>query len=205
MPRRQVIKLVGVFAGGFFGGVAATIGLLLSNAREPVSQGPENPYAEMDRTFERMPELEAMVAGMLRTVSVKGEIRVYLDRYNPWHCAHADAELRAITITQRCSEPLRRGDKPNWFVIGTLGHEVGHILSGHGVVGHDLRDPEGLEKAQAEADEFAGWVLRRHGATLEEAKEALRVEQHDFAERIPATSESMAAIERGWRNAGTAD
>jgi hypothetical protein len=59
-----------------------------------------------------------------------------------------------------------------------------------------------VEHDQDQADEFAGWVLRRYGASLDDAKGSLVMPPGPFSEPIPPAAEALAAIERGWRNSG---
>jgi hypothetical protein len=47
---------------------------------------------------------------------------------------------------------------------------------------------------QNQADEFAGWAMRRLGATLEEARSYALVGSDSH-------TEALAAVERGWRAA----
>lgn len=152
----------------------------------------------MDATFQRLPEHEALVAKILGEISLKSRIRVYLDTYNPSSCGHADAWHQTIVLTERCSELKRKDGSYNWFVVQKLGHEIGHIISGHGL-GDGVAGTTPAWQ-QDDADEFSGWVLKRFGASLDEARNSIAPEPSPFSYPIPPEPSSLAAVERGWRN-----
>ena len=90
----------------------------------------------------------------------------------------------------------RTGNK--WAAISVLAHEIGHHLNGHTVSG------QGSEPAiELEADEFSGFVLRKMGASLQDAQAAMQVLAGQTASRThPAQYDRLASIERGWRHGG---
>lgn len=160
----------------------------------------DDPFAGLEATFQRLPAHEALAAEILRLISLRSDIRVYFDKYNPAFCGRHDAKLRAIILSDWCSERLKNEDgRYNWFVVEKVASELGHILSGHGVrqESWEVRTQDELIDAQ----EFAGWAMHRLGATLDEARASLVVTPSPGTFPVPAEASSINAIERGWDRA----
>ena len=85
-----------------------------------------------------------------------------------------------------------------WASISILAHEVGHHLNGH-----TLDNMGSRPDLELEADEFSGFVLRKLGATLTQAQEAMKLAA-DFrsSETHPGQAQRLTAISLGWNNAG---
>ncbi|MEM9679119.1 MAG: hypothetical protein AAF901_02245 [Bacteroidota bacterium] len=85
-----------------------------------------------------------------------------------------------------------------WAAIGIMAHEVAHHLNGHTLKGGS-RPPTELE-----ADEFAGFILYKMGATLEEAQKMFNnktMYQRYDSNTHPATSARLEAVAVGWQRA----
>lgn len=84
------------------------------------------------------------------------------------------------------------GDK--WAAIAILAHEIGHHLDGHTL------DKSGSHpQTELEADEFSGFVLRKMGATLEQAQSAMSLFPNTAATSThPAKADRLLYIENGW-------
>ena len=87
------------------------------------------------------------------------------------------------------------GDK--WAAIAILAHEIGHHLDGHTLAGSGSH-PE----SELQADEFSGFVLRKMGASLEQAQSAIDV-LADVGETAthPAKGARLISIDNGWTKA----
>ena len=84
-----------------------------------------------------------------------------------------------------------------WAAISVLAHEVGHHLNGHTVSGSGSQ-----QTAELEADEFSGFVLRKMGATLEQAQAAMKTLASARASRThPGQYDRLTAIQQGWSHA----
>lgn len=169
-PLTRWTKRCGLFAGGAICGFALAIALVRATQSEPEKPPEEDAYASLEETFQRLPEHEALVAEILGFAALKSNIRVYLDTYNPGLCGRADTRLRTIILSQTCSTPLRIKGHYNWFTVGILGHEIGHILSGHGLDPSLEQSPDTPDWQQVDADAFAEWAMIKLGATPEEAR-----------------------------------
>jgi hypothetical protein len=92
---------------------------------------------------------------------------------------------------------ITKAAQTDWGSISILAHEVGHHLNGH-----TLTSSGSKPDLELEADEFSGYVLRKMGATLDEAQAAMKVlaSKHDSPTH-PGQNKRLASIERGWRHA----
>lgn len=87
--------------------------------------------------------------------------------------------------------------KDKWAAIALLAHEVGHHLNGH-----TIRKSGSKPKLELEADEFAGFVLFKLGATLEQSQEVMKyIAQTKASKTHPARNSRMLAIQKGWNKA----
>jgi hypothetical protein len=91
--------------------------------------------------------------------------------------------------------------KNKWSVMALLAHEVGHHLNGHTM--HKGGSKPGLE---LEADEFAGFILHKLGASLEQSQNVMYYIASDKGSKThPSKDARLLAIEKGWNNAGWQD
>lgn len=101
--------------------------------------------------------------------------------YNPTYMARAYGQI--------CKD---------WGIMGIIAHEIGHHLQGHIL----KRDAADFANFELEADDFAGFVMYRMGATLEEAQ---RSTNQLVAERgstsHPGKAQRLKALETGWLRA----
>lgn len=106
---------------------------------------------------------------------------------------------------------LEQDKKNNWTVAAILAHEVGHIVLGHldsieqGVRCLVPPDPKhssnciSLTDLELAADAYAGFVLRRLGASLEESQRAFDfIPDTPFPDRYPGRKQRTQAIAKGW-------
>lgn len=81
-----------------------------------------------------------------------------------------------------------------WAPISILAHEIGHHLRGH-----TLQRTASHPSIELEADEFSGFVLRRMGASLEDAQLAMRIASSRRASAThPARHDRLESIANGW-------
>ncbi len=100
-----------------------------------------------------------------------------------------------------------------WSNLVILAHEVGHHINNHtrDLYLNDkpsdkstLQQFEDSKLDELEADYFAGFVLGKLGASLNEAKEGISLISSDDENRYsthPSKSRRIAKIEEGWRKA----
>jgi hypothetical protein len=81
-----------------------------------------------------------------------------------------------------------------WASISVLAHEIGHHLYGHTLDGRGSQIPKELE-----ADEYSGVVLKRMGATLQDAQTAMQlISSPNASATHPGQRDRLTAIARGW-------
>ncbi len=87
--------------------------------------------------------------------------------------------------------------RDKWAATALLAHEIGHHLNGH-----TLRRSGSKPKLELEADEFAGFVLQKMGASLEQSQEVmLYIASTKGSRTHPARNLRMLAIKKGWSKA----
>ena len=95
----------------------------------------------------------------------------------------------------------------NWTNLFILAHEVGHHVNGHSLdlvlYAGDIVDAPELEKKrqqELEADEFAGFVLAKLGASLAQTKSSVSnfSNEDDIYRTHPKRDKRLASIEKGW-------
>jgi Zn-dependent peptidase ImmA (M78 family) len=87
--------------------------------------------------------------------------------------------------------------KNKWAAMFLLAHEVGHHLNGHTIM-KGGSTPE----LELEADQFAGFVLYKLGASLQQAQEVMKyIAKTEDSRTHPARSSRMLAIQTGWDKA----
>jgi hypothetical protein len=117
--------------------------------------------------------------------------------------------VRYILYDKDFMDSLDSGD--NWTNLFILAHEVGHHINGHSL---DLLlyvaeavEAETLvnqREQELEADEFAGFILGKLGATLEQASlgiSLISTEKDDTYSTHPSKSKRLSAINLGFNNA----
>ena len=87
--------------------------------------------------------------------------------------------------------------RSKWAAIALLAHEVGHHLNGH-----TLKRGGSKPGLELEADEFAGFVLCKMGASLEQAQEVMKyIAKPETSPTHPGRASRMMAIQNGWDKA----
>lgn len=104
---------------------------------------------------------------------------------------------RYILYNPKFMDNINSASGSKWSAISILAHEIGHHLNGH-----TLDNVGSRPQTELEADEFSGFVLRKMGATLEEAQSAMAIiARMKGSHTHPAKSDRLAYIEAGWKSA----
>ena len=91
--------------------------------------------------------------------------------------------------------------KNKWAVMTLLAHEVGHHLNGH-TIHRGGSTPE----LELEADEFAGFILCKLGASLKQSQNVMYYIAREKASRThPSKNSRLSAIEKGWNKASASE
>ena len=120
---------------------------------------------------------------------------------------------RMLVYNPEFVQNIRTTTKTNWSVVMVLAHECSHHLLGHILtndvtpgLGNMLNNNVTAEQSrqyELEADQSAGFILAKMGATLEETESVLKSLKlsEDSLGRYPAKSSRLIAAERGWNSA----
>lgn len=93
---------------------------------------------------------------------------------------------------------INKATQDKWGAIALLAHEIGHHLNGHTL------KKRGNSLLELEADEFAGFVLNKLGASLEQSQRIMNyIAREQRSETHPARADRMLAIKTGWNKAMT--
>jgi hypothetical protein len=92
---------------------------------------------------------------------------------------------------------LNNISKNRWSVVALLAHEVGHHLNGH-----TIRKGGSTPELELEADEFAGFILCKLGASLKQSQNVMYyIAKEKISSTHPSRSSRLLAIEKGWNRA----
>lgn len=108
---------------------------------------------------------------------------------------------RYISYNPTYIASLNKITRNKWAVMTLLAHEVGHHLNGH-----TIRKGGSTPELELEADEFAGFILQKLGATLQESQNVIHyISKSKESRTHPAKDSRLHAIEKGWNKAAAAE
>ena len=94
-------------------------------------------------------------------------------------------------------QKLRQKTADHWSLVSVLAHEIGHHLALH------TESAGRFHEFELEADYFSGFVLRRLGATLEQASTAMKaISSKEASLTHPGQEQRLQAITIGWTDGG---
>ena len=81
-----------------------------------------------------------------------------------------------------------------WVLYALMAHEIGHYVKGHALTAVGSNP-----KVELEADEYAGEILAKMGARLDDAQAAFKSEKmRSEGHSHPQIDQRLAAVEKGW-------
>ena len=108
---------------------------------------------------------------------------------------------RYISYNPAYIASLNRVTKNKWSVMALLAHEVGHHLNGH-----TIRKGGSTPALELEADEFAGFILQKLGATLQQSQHVMHyIAKAKESRTHPGKNSRLQAIEKGWNKAAASE
>ncbi|MCB0532529.1 MAG: hypothetical protein KDD14_10060 [Saprospiraceae bacterium] len=168
--------------------------LVIQNSCSFGSEGPQTEYY----TFEASEEALRIVSDIVNSVGLTQNFTI-----RSADCKNALATVhdlqRYILYDTTFLENFNAISKNQWGAYFVLAHEIGHHLNGHDF---SIQDRLQRWKQELEADRFAGNVLFRLGATLEETTAGFRafsLEQETAMH--PAQQIRLEAVSDGWKKA----
>ena len=146
--------------------------------------------------FSSSDDADRIVSGIMDALGLNSKFKVKVANV-PNVEATIKHHERYILYNPEFVNKVNETTKDKWASIFILAHEVGHHLDGHTEAG--LRSNPTIE---LEADQFAGFVLCKMGATLQQAQLAMYYISNLAASKThPGRVDRLAAIETGWNNA----
>lgn len=96
-------------------------------------------------------------------------------------------------------QKVKQKTAEHWSLVSILAHEIGHHLAFHTEIAGRYHEFE------LEADYFSGFVLKRLGATLDQAQAAMTaISAKEASATHPGLDHRLQAITIGWTDGGTA-
>jgi hypothetical protein len=139
---------------------------------------------------------EEIIELILQTIGLQGSFEVKRASV-PNAAAVVYRGKRYILYNPSFIAAMNKAAGTSWASVAVLAHEIGHHLNGHTLDGNGS-----LPAIELEADEFSGFVLRKMGASLEEAQLAMRIIATARATKThPARNDRLMAIADGWNRA----
>jgi hypothetical protein len=137
-----------------------------------------------------------IVASILDAIGIQGNFRI-----EAANVSNVEAKIRHhhryILYNPQFVNGVNAMTKDKWASIFILAHEVGHHVEGHTLA--RVKDKLDVE---LQADQFAGFVLRKMGATLEEAQLAMHfIAGTNASKTHPGREARLTAIAKGWNSA----
>jgi hypothetical protein len=147
-------------------------------------------------TFNFSTDADKMIAQMMQLLGLKSNFIVKAGAVQ-----NAEASIRhgrrIIEYNPDFISQMNKKRISSWTYIFTLAHEIGHHLNGHTVF-----KGKKVLTAELEADEFAGFMLQKLGATLLQARTAVNHISNPVTTKThPGAAERIEAMEKGWSQA----
>ncbi len=148
--------------------------------------------------FTSSEDAEKIITGIMDVVGLEPNFTIKIANV-PNVEANIRHHQRYILYNPEFIRQVNIATQDKWASIFILAHEIGHHLNGHTILGINSR-PE----IELEADQFAGFVLCKMGATLGQAQLAMHyISNREASKTHPARMDRLAAIAKGWNKAET--
>jgi hypothetical protein len=155
------------------------------------SENPEEPV----KTFQSSAFAREIIHNILNVVGLKPNFEIRAANISNAAAVNYGGK-RYILYDPTFMDKIQNAAKTDWAGISILAHEIGHHLNGHTL----LRG--GNPTLELEADEFSGFVLRKMGASLEDAQKAMALISNERGSSThPGRSARLAAIAEGYSSA----
>ena len=148
--------------------------------------------------------IEKLVKNITAQIGLKPNfILIPCNNINNAYAVLYDDNIRYIVYDKPFLDGISKNVKTNWSNMMILAHEVGHHLNGHTLT-HSNK--ETTRNEELEADEFAGFILGKMGATEIESAAAMNGIPHpdcdvEYFSDHPCKVKRVNAIKVGWAKA----
>jgi len=149
---------------------------------------------------DEVPDAREMLSEIMNVVGLKANFELKEARVANFE-AVVSHRKRYILYNPVFIDWINKTTNNKWANLALLAHEVGHHLNGH-----TIKKSGSRPALELEADEFAGFVLRKLGASLEQAQEVMiYIAGNEASKTHPARNSRMQAIQNGWSKAANSD
>jgi hypothetical protein len=172
----------------------------LSFARTQQANNSQSSIAYRDTTTLSISDARQMLTKIMDVLGLQADFELREAKVNNVEASIAHRK-RYILYNPSFINWINNATKDKWAAIALLAHEVGHHLNGH-----TIKKSGSKPALELEADEFAGFVLYKLGASLEQSQEVMKYIATTEATRThPARGSRMIAIEKGWSRAANTE
>lgn len=143
-------------------------------------------------TFNSTQEAEEIISEILIEIGLQKNF-IVKESNVPNAVAVIRGEERYILYNQTWISQLKDGVNTDWAATGILAHEIAHHLNAH-----TLTKTGSRPNLELEADIFAGSILAKLGASLDEAQAVYETLGSKGSATHPPRSARLAAVANGW-------
>lgn len=154
---------------------------------------------QIRRSFRSDVEARTVLGKVLSAAGLAGmEDRIILraSAETPNAEATIEGDQRIVFYNVDFMQRLREQTNDYWPTVAILAHEIGHHIRLHTII------PGRNHEFELEADYQAGFILRRMGATREQALEAYRVFPDAETPTHPGRAQRIQSVTLGWIDGG---
>jgi hypothetical protein len=145
--------------------------------------------------FSSSADAQKVIANIIDVIGLEPKFQIRSANI-PNAAAVISSGQRYILYNPRFISAINQAAKDKWASIAILAHEIGHHLNGHTLLGSSRPSIE------LEADQFSGFVLRKMGASLEQAQLSMQIVADVRASRThPGRNDRLVSIQNGWNKA----
>jgi hypothetical protein len=186
----------------FFASVSPADAQMVREHDAAITRGFHGGPTHIRRSFQSDAEAREVFTRILNAAGLAGmQDRIIIRASAETDNAEAAIEKdeRLIFYNAVFMEKLRTGSNDYWSQIAVLAHELGHHIRLHTII--DGRNHE----FELEADYQAGFIMRRLGASLDQAQQLFRqIGTEEATQTHPAKAQRLQAVTLGWKDGAPA-
>ena len=141
----------------------------------------------------KFPSMDYLLSSIETSMGIKPVFEIKAAEVNNME-ARLSHRKKQILYNPEFVRWINKSTRTKWALVALIAHEMGHHL-----LGHTRRMTGSRPPTELEADEYAGKVLRKMGATLSESQEVmLLIASSQPSKTHPGRLDRLMAIRDGW-------
>jgi hypothetical protein len=149
-----------------------------------------------DSLTSKIPSVDEMLSVIMNATGLYGDFELKQARVLNIE-ASISHKKRYILYNTSFIDWINRVTNDRWAVMTLIAHEIGHHLNGH-----TIKKTGSTPELELEADEFAGFVMYKLGASLKQAQEVMiYIAKIETSSTHPGRAQRIDAIQKGWEKA----